>query len=177
MSPLSSVLEYLKSGEVIAYPTEGVWGLGCDPNNADAINKLLSLKRRSHEKGLILIGSKFEQFIEFSYVEKYKDKLMTKWPGPHTWLVPSKKSLSHLIRGNHEKVALRLSNHVSVCELCDSFEGSIVSTSANREGKPTLTDPNDILEEFPTVRILEGELGGNRKPTTIQDIDTDIILR
>ena len=72
MSPLSSVLEYLKSGEVIAYPTEGVWGLGCDPNNSDAINKLLSLKRRSHEKGLILIGSKFEQFIEFSYVEKYK---------------------------------------------------------------------------------------------------------
>ncbi len=123
MSPLSSVLEYLKSGEVIAYPTEGVWGLGCDPNNADAINKLLSLKRRSHEKGLILIGSKFEQFVEFSYVEEYKDKLMTKWPGPHTWLVPSKKSLSHLVRGNHDKVALRLSNHESVCELCDSFEG------------------------------------------------------
>ena len=99
MSSLGSVLEHLKSGKTIAYPTEGVWGLGCDPENQDAIENLLKLKARSHEKGLILIASKFEHFLNFSYVKDYKDKLLTKWPGPHTWLVPSKPNLSPLIKG------------------------------------------------------------------------------
>ena len=177
MSSLASVLEHLKSGGVIAYPTEGVWGFGCDPNNQDAINNLLAIKERSYEKGLILIGSKFEQFFQYSHAEEYKDKLMTKWPGPHTWLVPSKHGLSNLIKGNHDKVALRLSSHETVCKLCDSFEGPLVSTSANKEGMPTLTSPDEILQSFPSVKVMEGRLGGHNKPTTIQDVVTDIILR
>ena len=177
MSSLGSVLEHLKSGKTIAYPTEGVWGLGCDPRNPNAIESLLSLKARSSEKGLILIASKFEHFLEFSHVEDYKDKLLSKWPGPHTWLVPSKEKLSPLIKGNNNKVALRLSNHQTVCNLCDAFGDPIVSTSANKEGQPTLSGPKEILECFPEVKVLDGKLGGLEKPSTIQDVVTDIILR
>jgi L-threonylcarbamoyladenylate synthase len=177
MSSLGSVLEHLKSGKTIAYPTEGVWGLGCDPRNPNAIENLLSLKARSPSKGLILIASKFEHFLEFSDVEDYKDKLLSKWPGPHTWLVPSKEKLSPLIKGNNDKVALRLSNHQTVCNLCDAFGDAIVSTSANKEGRPTLSGPKEILECFPEVKVLEGKLGGLEKPSTIQDVVTDIILR
>jgi L-threonylcarbamoyladenylate synthase len=177
MSSLGSVLEHLKSGKTIAYPTEGVWGLGCDPRNPNAIENLLSLKARSPSKGLILIASQFEHFLEFSHVEDYKDKLLSKWPGPHTWLVPSKEKLSPLIKGNNDKVALRLSNHQTVCNLCDAFGDAIVSTSANKEGRPTLSGPKEILECFPEVKVLEGKLGGLEKPSTIQDVVTDIILR
>ena len=177
MSSLGSVLEHLKSGKTIAYPTEGVWGLGCDPRNPNAIENLLSLKARSSEKGLILIASKFEHFLEFSHVEDHKDKLLSKWPGPHTWLVPSKEKLSPLIKGNNDKVALRLSNHQTVCNLCDAFGDAIVSTSANKEGRPTLSGPKEILECFPEVKVLNGKLGGLEKPSTIQDVVTDIILR
>ena len=177
MSSLGSVLQHLKSGKPIAYPTEGVWGLGCDPENQDAIENLLRLKARSNEKGLILIASKFEHFLNFSYVEDYKDKLLSKWPGPHTWLVPSKSNLSHLIKGNNDKVALRLSNHQIVCNLCDAFGGPVVSTSANKEGQPTLSGPHEILKYFPEVKVLNGKLGGLEKPSTIQDVVTDIILR
>ena len=177
MNSLGLVLEHLKAGEIIAYPTEGVWGLGCDPNNAIAIEKLLSLKGRLPEKGLILIGSKFEHFIEFSYAEKYRDKLMSKWPGHHTWLVPAQKTINTLIIGNNDKVALRLSNHETVRKLCDSFNGAIVSTSANRQGFPTLSSSLEILECFPEVRVLDGSLGGYENPSTIQDVVTDIIVR
>ena len=177
MSSLGSVLEHLKSGKTIAYPTEGVWGLGCDPRNPNAIENLLSLKARSPEKGLILIASKFEHFLEFSHVEDHKNKLLSKWPGPHTWLVPSKEKLSPLIKGNNDKVALRLSNHQTVCNLCDAFGDAIVSTSANKEGRPTLSGPKEILECFPEVKVLNGKLGGLEKPSTIQDVVTDIILR
>ena len=177
MSSLGSVLEHLKSGKTIAYPTEGVWGLGCDPRNPNAIENLLSLKARSSEKGLILIASKFEHFLEFSHVEDHKNKLLSKWPGPHTWLVPSKEKLSPLIKGNNDKVALRLSNHQTVCNLCDAFGDAIVSTSANKEGQPTLSGPKEIIEYFPEVKVLDGKLGGLEKPSTIQDVVTDIILR
>ena len=177
MSSLGSILEHLKFGKTIAYPTEGVWGLGCDPRNQNAIENLLSLKARSPEKGLILIASRFEQFIEFSHVEDYKDKLLSKWPGHHTWLVPSKEKLIPLIKGNNDKVALRLSNHQIVCNLCDTFGGPIVSTSANKEGQPTLSGPKEILKYFPEVKVLDGKLGGLEKPSTIQDVVTDIILR
>ena len=102
MSSVSSLVECLKAGEVIAYPTEGVWGLGCNPKDNLALQKLLDLKKRSWERGLILIGSRFEYFLEFSHAEEYKDKLLTKWPGPHTWLVPAKSGVSHLIRGTSD---------------------------------------------------------------------------
>ena len=177
MGSIGLILEYLQSGETIAYPTEGVWGLGCDPSNTDAIKKLLNLKGRSKNKGLILIGSQFEQFKNFAYVEDFKEKLMSKWPGPHTWLVPAKENLSDYIKGENEKVALRLTNHISVCRLCDSFGGPIVSTSANKEGHPTLNNPKEILESFPEVKCLKGDLGGLARPSTIQDVITDMVIR
>ena len=118
MSSLGSIVNNLISGELIAYPTEGVWGLGCDPNNLDAVQMLLNLKERSPDKGLILLGSSFDHFIQYSYAADYREELMSKWPGPHTWLVPAKQDLSPLIKGSNDRVALRLSDHMAVCDLC-----------------------------------------------------------
>ncbi len=177
MYSLGSIIEHLKSGELIAYPTEGVWGLGCDPNNLEAVKKILDLKERSSSKGLILLGSRFEQFNEYAFAEEYKAKLMTKWPGPHTWLVPAKQGVSTLLIGSNDKVALRLSNHEIVCELCEGFGGAIISTSANKEGLPTLTGEREIADVFPDVKILKGRLGDLKRPSTIQDVVTDFIVR
>ena len=177
MYSLGSIIEHLQSGELIAYPTEGVWGLGCDPNNLEAVKKILDLKERSSSKGLILLGSRFEQFNEYAFAEEYKAKLMTKWPGPHTWLVPSKQGVSTLIIGSNDKVALRLSSHEIVCELCEGFGGAIISTSANKEGLPTLTGEREIADVFPDVKILKGRLGDLKRPSTIQDVVTDFIVR
>ena len=177
MYSLGSIIEHLKSGELIAYPTEGVWGLGCDPNNLEAVKKILDLKERSSSKGLILLGSRFEQFNEYAFAEEYKAKLMTKWPGPHTWLVPAKQGVSTLLIGSNDKVALRLSNHEIACELCEGFGGAIISTSANKEGLPTLTGEREIADVFPDVKILKGRLGDLKRPSTIQDVVTDFIVR
>lgn len=177
MYSLGSIIEHLKFGELIAYPTEGVWGLGCDPNNLEAVKKILDLKERSSDKGLILLGSRFEQFNEYAFAEEYKAKLMTKWPGPHTWLVPAKQGVSTLLIGSNDKVALRLSNHEIVCELCEGFGGAIISTSANKEGLPTLKGEREIADVFPDVKILKGRLGDLNRPSTIQDVVTDFIVR
>ncbi len=156
MSSVSSLVECLKAGEVIAYPTEGVWGLGCNPKDN---------------------LSRFEYFLEFSHAEEYKDKLLTKWPGPHTWLVPAKPRVSHLIKGTSDKVALRLSNHEDVCSLSEAFGGAIISTSANEEGLPTHKTEEEISANFPGIKILSGKLGNLMRPSTIQDVLTDKIIR
>lgn len=177
MSSLGSIVNNLISGELIAYPTEGVWGLGCDPNNLDAVQRLLTLKERSPEKGLILLGSNFDHFTQYSHAAEYREKLMSKWPGPHTWLVPAKSDISYLIKGSNDKVALRLSDHKTVRDLCNKFGGAIISTSANKDGQPTLEQATDIKKAFSNVKILDGALGGLNKPSTIQDIVTDLIVR
>ena len=94
MKGLEEALLDLKLGKVIAYPSEGVWALGCDPKNEIAVNKLLSLKKRLLEKGLILVGASLDDMEPYIEVKKYKTKLMTKWPGAHTWVVPTKKAPS-----------------------------------------------------------------------------------
>lgn len=177
MDSLGSVVSSLKNGGVIAYPTEGVWGLGCDPSNEAAIKRLLNLKGRSESKGLILIGSSLEQFAKFIEVEKYKDKLLEKWPGHHTWLVPPKPETSKLITGNNEKIALRLSSHKNVVELCEEFKGAIISSSANKENAPTLESPEEIKGNFPHIKVLIGELGGQNQPSKIEDLLTGELIR
>ena len=102
---------------------------------------------------------------------------MTKWPGPHTWLVPAKSGVSHLIRGTSDKVALRLSNHRDVCSLSEAFGGAIISTSANEEGLPTHKTEEEISANFPGIKILSGKLGNLMRPSTIQDVLTDKIIR
>ena len=83
MYSLGAIVAALKDGEVVAYPTEGVWGIGCDPSNEEALKKLISLKKRSKGKGFILIGSELLHFKKYAEVEVNKTKLMSKWPGPH----------------------------------------------------------------------------------------------
>tara|TARA_B110000014_G_scaffold263530_1_gene260629 strand:- start:2087 stop:2623 length:537 start_codon:yes stop_codon:yes gene_type:complete len=177
MSSLGSIVESLKQGNVIAYPTEGVWGLGCDPLNEAAILKLISLKCRSEDKGLILVGSNINQFSNFIDIEKYKDDLLSKWPGPHTWLVPTKKKISKLITGNNENIALRLSSHKEVVDICNNFESAIISSSANKENSPTLKSSDEIRKTFPEVLVLQGELGNLNRPSKIQDLITGEYIR
>jgi L-threonylcarbamoyladenylate synthase len=177
MDSLGLAVSSLRSGEVIAYPTEGVWGLGCDPFNEEAISKLLDLKGRSESKGLILIGSNLKQFSDFIDIDLYKERLLKKWPGPHTWLVPPKEGVSKLIIGNNENIALRLSSHKEVVELCEEFNGALISSSANKENCPTPESREEIQNIFPDLKVLEGNLGGLNQPSKIQDLITGEVVR
>jgi L-threonylcarbamoyladenylate synthase len=173
----------LKTGGVIAYPTEAVWGLGCDPFDPEAVFNVLSLKNRSVDKGLILIGSAMNQFdfILQDLPEHYISKLELSWPGPFTWIVPSNKRVPEWVSGRHDGIAIRVTNHPLVCALCDRFGGPIVSTSANPQAKPAATHPWQIQKYFSKDRRLEyitkGHIGHSSKPSLIRDLRTDQIIR
>ena len=166
--------------KVFAYPTEGVWGLGCNPFSEKAVNKLINLKKRPKNKGIIVLAGSLQQLLPFTQhlSEKLKKRMNSKWPGPHTWLVPSSPDIPKWLIGPTGLVALRWSNHKTVIELTESLEMPICCSSANISGQ----EPAKNLEEIRTffgnkVLIIEGELGALKKPTPVQNLESKEWLR
>lgn len=173
----------LRRGAVIAYPTEAVWGLGCDPADEAAVLRLLAIKQREVEKGLILIAARFDHlqpWIAFDALPADRQaEVMASWPGPHTWIVPASSAAPRWITGAHAGIAVRVSAHPVVSALCDAFGGALVSTSANPAGAPPPTRPQafdpGLLEALDG--IVQGQTGGLERPTAIRDARTGETLR
>lgn len=180
-SDLIQIITALRRGSIIAYPTEGVFGLGCDPFHENAVKKLLDLKHRSPAKGLILVADSWEAVAKLTAPidEKQLAKAINSWPGPVTWVFPAAAITPKWITGDFASVALRVSKHPTVKALCAAFGGPIVSTSANPEGQPPARDVQMIEDYFgdDIAFIVEGELGGEQKPTPIRDVLTERTLR
>lgn len=170
----------LRAGQVIAYPTEGVWGLGCDPHDPVAVERLLAIKRRPVAKGLILVAADIAQFEPYltGLEANLRARLHASWPGPFTWLVPDNGYAPAWIRGHHSAVALRVSAHPLVAALCRAFGGPLVSTSANRSGRATPRHRWQVLRQLPELDYcLPGALGGAGQPSEIRDLLSNRVIR
>lgn len=173
----------LRNGGVIAYPTEAVWGLGCDPSNEGAVTRLLAIKQRDVAKGLILVAAhraQLEDLLDWSALPAERlAAVEAGWPGPNTWIVPATPRVPRWITGAHSGVAVRVSAHPVVRALCENFGGPLVSTSANRAGEPPAflradLDPALLVQ---LDGVSEGETGGLAAPTAIRDALTGAMLR
>ncbi len=171
----------LREGGLIAYPTEAVWGVGCDPFNSDSVARLLQLKQRSINKGMILVSGQIEHFSCYiAPLAEHKQAMLRKsWPGPVTWLLPDPLGLPGWIKGEHAKVALRVSAHPAIVALTARLGGPIVSTSANPAGKVPARSSLRVRQYFGNHidYLLPGPLGQSGKPTPIYDIETGVALR
>jgi L-threonylcarbamoyladenylate synthase len=180
---LDDAVSALHRGGIVAYPTEAVWGLGCDPFDEGAVMRLLALKQREVGKGLILVASDTSQLDGLVDWKPLSDtrraEVLGSWPGPHTWVVPATARVPRWITGDHAGVAVRVSAHPLVVALCSAFGGALVSTSANSAGAPpprTLAEADPAL--FSTVdAILHGDTGGLERPTPIRDARSGAGLR
>ena len=174
--------QQLHQGKVIAYPTEAVFGLGCNPLDETALEQIFSLKNRPKYKGLILIASDWNQldaFIEWSLLpENTINRMKQTSSEVITWVVPATSNVSKSLRGEHETVAVRVSQHPIVIDLCFTYGGALVSTSANLSKQEAARTHQDIAAQFANqVDCLQGELGGANKPSTIMDARTGEKLR
>lgn len=179
---LAQSCEILNTGKVLAYPTEAVFGLGCDPDCESAVLTILSLKNRPVEKGLILIAANFQQLIPYidmpSLTEKQKSQMRASWPGPVTWVVPKNKNTPYFLSGKFDSIAIRVSNHPVVSEICKTFGKPLVSTSANLSGKEPCRTIIEIEQQFGKhFPILDGKIGDRLNPSEIRDIKTGKIIR
>lgn len=182
MNSMQTAAAVLRDGGVIAYPTEGVWGLGCDPGNEAAVHRILALKIRDVEKGLILVAGNLQQVepLIANLDPAYRQLLNDTWPGPHTWLVPDvDQTIPRWIKGQFDTVAVRVSDHPGVVALCEAFGGMIVSTSANPADLPPALTREDVDAYFPRGidLVVPGELGGQQGPSTIRDLMSQTVIR
>lgn len=178
---LRRAARWLKQGGLVAYPTEAVYGLGCDPAQSDAVQRLLALKQRSWRKGLILIAaepSQFAPYLEAQGAEIQALALAT-WPGATTWLWPAREQVSPLLRGKHSSLAVRIPAHPLARALCRVAGHPIVSTSANRSGQHparTALEVRRKLGRYP-ILVLHGAVNRRAKPSQIIDLLTQRHIR
>jgi L-threonylcarbamoyladenylate synthase len=180
---MATALETFQQGGVLAYPTESVFGLGCDPDNNQAIEKLLSLKSRPADKGLILLAGNYSQLLPYIDDEQIpQDKrfaVLSRWPDGITQLVAKNINTSALLTGRFDKIAVRVTSQPDVVALCLATNKPIVSTSANLSGQsPAKTwqgIPHDLAAKIDF--IIKGKTLGFEKPATIIDALSGEVIR
>lgn len=183
MTEQQLVLQALQQGGVIAYPTEAVYGLGCDPDNEAAVMALLAIKQRPVEKGLILIAANYSQLLP--YVDdkaiplEKRYQIFSSWPGHVSWVLPASKMAPKWITGQFDTIAVRVSAHPVVQQLCSAYGKPLVSTSANLSGQSAITDKAELEQSLgdKLSAIMPGALGGATQPSQIRDALSGNIVR
>jgi len=174
------IAAHLKRGGLIAYPTESCYGLGCDPDNRNAVRRLLKIKMRPQRKGLILIASHFHQIARYlqPITPEEQAKLQRDGAQAITYLMPAHHSAPRWLRGEHDTLAVRLTAHPFARQLCRSINSALVSTSANRSGlRPTKTYAECRRQFGKKVWVLPGRVGKRKQPSTIRTWLGDKIVR
>lgn len=174
-------VDCLRAGKVIAYPTEAVYGLGCDAANESAVQTMLLLKNRNPDAGLILIAEHFDRLLPFVAPvtgERLAAALAT-WPGPVTWLFPRAPGVPDYLAGKHTTIALRVTAHPVCRSICEAFGGPIVSTSANPASAAPAVSPAQVTDYFADgiCGIVEGLLGDQPNPSEIRDLSSGKVIR
>lgn len=164
----------LNNKEVIAYPTEAVFGVGCDPDSEEAVMNLLALKQRPVDKGLILIAASFEQlkpYIDDSMLnEEQRAAVFSRWPGPVTFVFPAKATTPGWLTGRFNSLAVRVTDHPVVIELCQAYGKPLVSTSANLSGEPPCRTTAEVIAQFgDDFPVVDAQTGGRLNPSEILD--------
>jgi len=176
---IKAAARVIKNQGVISYPTESVFGLGCLPLSESAVKRLLQLKHRSVEKGLILIASTLEQLERFTLLSDADRKIINTQNTPTTWLVNKSELTPEWISGAHKKVAVRVSTHPVVKALCNEVGNAIVSTSANISTTKAATSALQVRRYFPVELdyYLTGKTGNIISATPIVDLETMLTIR
>lgn len=171
--------QLMTDGGILAYPTEGVFGIGCDPRNAAAIQRLLAIKARDPCKGLILIAANLQQLSPWvlPLSESQLNLIDNSWPGPVTWVVPARADTPSALTGGRTTVAVRVTAHPPVIALCLAAKTAIVSTSANLSGEPPARSPEQVRHLSGIDACLDAPVGKLRTPTPIYNLSDGAQLR
>lgn len=191
MTEIPSAVTALRQGQVIAYPTEAVFGVGCDPDNHLAIETLLQVKQRPKSKGLILIAADFSQLIPYIAADQLSleqtQLMLDSWRNSAgvrdkaavTWVVPASARCSDWLTGQFDSIAIRVCDHPVVQQLCLAFGKPITSTSANLSGLEPCRSAAEVRQQLAdkVAVIVDAPTGGRAVPSEIRDITTGHIYR
>lgn len=176
--PIQKAARVLRQGGVIAYPTEGVYGLGCLPEEEEAVGRILEMKQRDAAQGLILIAARKDQLAPWARLPAGAE-LPSTLERPVTWLVPAQPSVPSSVRGRHPTVAVRITAHPVAAALCEAAGSALVSTSANVSGRPPARTAWVLRRQFAqrVDYVVPGACGPAPGASEIRDLESGAVLR
>ncbi len=167
------IVDYLKRGLVIAYPTDTVYGLGCDARNSEAIKRINKIKGERGKKPLLVLISDFEMLKRYCFVNLEQTEYLEKvWPGAVTVVIKRRPILPEALTGGLNSLAVRLPKNDFLIKIINEAGWPIVSTSLNKKGEKPLTDVKNLEKHFkylPDLIIDAGECE-KTKPSRLVDI-------
>ena len=175
---ISRAADILLGGGVITCPTEGVFGLSCMPDDADAISRLLTIKKRDPAKGLILIAASKDQLRDWIAISP-QDIPDPDPEQPVTWVVKAAANVAPLVRGDHNGIAVRITSNPIARALCEAVDSPLISTSANIAGEPVASNQIVLRRKFAgrVDYVVPGECGPAAGPSEIRDLTSGKQLR
>lgn len=184
MSPwaINRLSKAIELGAVIAYSGDTIWGFGCHPLRSDSVAQILHIKRRSSNKGLILLASDIKfclPYISHNLPAAKLALIQQQKSRPTTWLIPASRHCPSWLRGEFPTVAIRITNHPFIQALCEKIESPIVSTSANVTGKSPVRNSIQAHRLFADQlhTIVSGYNPGTGRPSEIKSLETGNIIR
>ncbi|WP_107853177.1 L-threonylcarbamoyladenylate synthase [Oceanimonas marisflavi] len=180
---LFTAVDRLEQGGVIGYATEAVFGIGCDPDNGEAVQRVLAIKERPIDKGLVLIAADFSQlqpYLDLTRLPEGRlEVILASWPGPYTWIIPARPEVPEWLRGRFDSLAVRVTDHAQVHDLCLAFGKPLVSTSANKSGEEPARSAEELAARLGNELdyILPGDTHGRANPSLIRDGITGAVVR
>ncbi|OZI13753.1 L-threonylcarbamoyladenylate synthase type 1 TsaC [Sodalis-like symbiont of Philaenus spumarius] len=179
---VASLVIALRQQQVIAYPTEAVFGLGCDPDSENVVHALLALKKRPWQKGLILVAAHYAQLKEYINDDALdaaaRVRIFASRPCPVTWVIPARSTTPRWLTGQYVSLAVRVSAFEPVRRLCLAFDKPLVSTSANLTGQPPACSADEVRGQLGTAFPVLGEaVEGRLNPSEIRDALSGELIR
>ena len=142
---ISRAVEVLRSGGVIIYPTDTIYGLGCDITSKEAIERVLAIKGRSHKKPMSFICADLTNISQYAHVSNHAYRILKRClPGPYTFVLPATRETPRILQTKQKTVGLRVPDHPVPMALVRELGNPIISTSANRSNEEVLTDPAEL---------------------------------
>ncbi|MFV9614726.1 MAG: L-threonylcarbamoyladenylate synthase [Gammaproteobacteria bacterium] len=168
----------INRGGIIAYPTDTIYGLGCDPYNPDAVKKINAIKQRPLNKQFILLAANINQLRPLILIKKEQEKIITQNTQVTSWIVKASPTAPPWLVGDSKTLCIRISKHDEVQRLCNTLGHAIISTSANLAGKKTAKNALQLhkyFHQYVEIILIANKNPGRKASKIIRLCDNQVI--
>ena len=167
-------VEALEAGEVIAYPTDTVYGLGCDLMNKKAIDRLYAIKGMDRAHNLAFVCSDLSDIARYAIVENHQYRVLKHLlPGPYCFILEATREVPKLVQMKKKTVGIRVPNNAIIQGIAKELGRPVISTTAQKAGEEPFVDANEIDDAFKGLGLVIDGGAGGLVPTSVVDLTTN----
>ncbi len=167
-------VDALEAGEVIAYPTDTVYGLGCDLFNKKAMDRLYQIKGLDRSQMLAFVCQDLTDVSKYAVMHNDVFRVLRKFlPGPYCFILEATREVPRVVQTSRKTVGIRVPAHPVAIAICKELGRPIISSTASRHGDEATPDPNEIDDVFPGLALVLDAGPGGTVPTSVVDLTTN----